>query len=155
MTVTLAGSPIDRPPLNMGRKENGALRRLYSTFATGWPGVGLLLMRLAVGFALVVRGWTTLWSGPLVTTAMMSAILAIAGLLLIVGLWTPVMGALVALIEIGETLTSWGDLWVYLLLGSMAGSLAMLGPGVWSIDARLFGWKRFEIPTRKYSSPRS
>ena len=110
-------------------------------------------MRLVVGFALVVRGWTTLWSGPPVTTAMMTAVLAIAGLLLIVGLWTPVMGTLVALIEIGEILTSAGDRWVYLLLGSMAGALAMLGPGVWSIDARLFGWKRVEVRERE-SRPR-
>ena len=26
----------------------------------------------------------------------------------------------------------------------MAGALAMLGPGRWSLDARLFGWKRIE-----------
>jgi uncharacterized membrane protein YphA (DoxX/SURF4 family) len=90
-----------------------------------------------------------------VITAMMCALLSIAGLLLIAGLWTPVMGTLVALIEIGEILTPAGDRWVHLLLGSMPAALAMLGPGVWSIDARLFGWKRFEIPTRKYSSPRS
>jgi putative oxidoreductase len=124
------------------------LRRLYSTFATGWPGVGLLLMRLVVGTALVLRGWTTLWSSPPVITAMMSAVLAIAGLLLIAGLWTPVMGSLVALIEIGEILTSAGDRWAHLLLGSMAAALAMLGPGVWSIDSRLFGWKRLEVRAR-------
>ena len=112
-------------------------------------------MRLVVGFALVVRGWTTLGSSPPAITAMISAVLAIAGLLLIVGLWTPVMGALVALNEIMKILTSGGDLWVYLLLGSMAVALAMLGPGVWSIDARLFGWKRVEVRSPKYSSPRS
>jgi hypothetical protein len=112
-------------------------------------------MRLVLGFALAVRGWTTLSSSPPVTTAMMCVVLAIAGLLLIVGLWTPVAGTLVALIEIGEILTSAGDRWVYLLLGSMAGALAMLGPGVWSIDARLFGWKRMEVPSRKYATPRS
>jgi len=27
--------------------------------------------------------------------------------------------------------------------------LAMIGPGVWSADARLYGWRRLEIPTRK------
>jgi hypothetical protein len=112
-------------------------------------------MRLALGFALGVRGWTTLSSSPPVATAMMCGGLVIAGLLLIVGLWTPVVGTLVALIGIGEILTSAGDRWVHLLLSSMAGGLAMLGPGVWSIDAHLFGWKRVEVPSPKYSTPRS
>ena len=31
------------------------LRRLYSTFAGGWPGIGLLLMRLVVGSVVLVR----------------------------------------------------------------------------------------------------
>jgi hypothetical protein len=111
-------------------------------------------MRLVIGVALVARGWV-LWSSPPVTASMMSAVLAVAGLLLTVGLWTPVMGILVALVEIGEVLTSAGDRWTPLLLGSMAGALAMLGPGVWSIDARLFGWKRVEVRARQYSPPRS
>jgi len=38
---------------------------------------------------------------------------------------------------------------VWLLLGTAAVALAMLGPGLWSIDARLFGWKRIEAPPRK------
>jgi uncharacterized membrane protein YphA (DoxX/SURF4 family) len=121
------------------------LRRLYSTFATGWPGVGLLLMRLVVGIALFARGWTTLWSSLTVTTAIMTAVLVIAGLFLVVGLWTPVMGTLVTLIEIAELLVSAGDPRVYLLQGAMGAALAMLGPGSWSIDARLFGWRRLEI----------
>ena len=32
------------------------MRRLYSTFAGGWPGTGLLLMRLVIGSVLIVRG---------------------------------------------------------------------------------------------------
>ena len=32
------------------------MRRLYSTFATGLPGVGLLIMRLVAGTVLVFRG---------------------------------------------------------------------------------------------------
>ncbi len=40
------------------------MRRLYSTFAGGWPGMGLLLMRLVVGSALIVGASSILWSGP-------------------------------------------------------------------------------------------
>jgi hypothetical protein len=35
-----------------------------------------------------------------------------------------------------------GDAWSQILLATTAAALAMLGPGVWSIDARLFGRKR-------------
>jgi hypothetical protein len=45
-----------------------------------------------------------------------------------------------------------GDKWVWLLLGTAGAALTMLGPGLWSIDARLFGWKRIETPPRKTNS---
>jgi hypothetical protein len=123
------------------------LRRLYSTFAGGWPGIGLLLMRLVLGSALVVRASSTVWSDPPINTTIMSLLLAGLGLLL-----TPVTGALVALLEIWQIGTVAGDRSVPILLGTISSALAMLGPGLWSIDARLFGWKRVEVPPRKSSS---
>ena len=126
------------------------LRRLYSTFAGGWPGAGLLLMRVVVGSVLVVRAGLRLWSDPPpISTTVTSAILLGAGILLIVGLWTPVAGTLVALVEALKILTLPGDRSLWFLLATMAGALAMLGPGLWSIDARLFGWKRVQAPPRR------
>jgi putative oxidoreductase len=40
------------------------------------------------------------------------------------------------------------DPWMHILLGILSAALAMLGPGAWSVDARLFGRKRIEIPQR-------
>ncbi len=128
------------------------MRRLYSTFAGGWPGTGLLLMRLVSGSALVVRAATTLWSIPPTHTTIMAGVLALCGILLIPGLWTPVAGTLVASIETLQIVMRTGDVWVLLLLGTIAGALAMLGPGLWSVDARLFGWKRVEVPSRRSGS---
>ena len=127
------------------------MRRLYSTFAGGWPGTGLLLLRLVAGSALVMRAGLALWSDPSMSATITSALLMAGGFLLIPGLWTPVVGALVALIEIWQLLTLHGDVWVLILLGTIAGSLAMLGPGLWSADARLFGWRRVEAPPRRSS----
>ncbi|RZU35537.1 hypothetical protein BDD14_5600 [Edaphobacter modestus] len=125
------------------------MRRLYSTFAGGWPGIGLLLMRVVLGASLLLRANSALWSNPDVSTTIISAFLTVFGLLLIPGLWTPLVGALVALLEILQIMTIGGDRWVTVLLGTIGCALAMLGPGLWSVDARLFGWKRVQPPPRK------
>ncbi len=109
-------------------------------------------MRLVIGSALVVRANIRLWSdAPPINVIVPSLLLMGMGILLIIGLWTPIAGALVALIELWKLLTLPGDRSVWLLLGSVGAALAMLGPGMWSVDARLYGWKRLEATPRKKS----
>ena len=76
-----------------------------------------------------------------------STLLALAGLLLMAGLWTPVVGALVAIVAMSELFTTAEPPVGRLLIATRAVALAMLGPGRLSIDARLFGWKRIDAPT--------
>jgi len=118
------------------------LRRLFSTFAPGAPGVGLLLLRVVAGVALIAPAIARLRAEapapPLIPVILGTG----SGTLLIAGLWTPVSGAMVALIEIWSALSQPGDPWTNVLLGAIGGALALLGPGAWSVDAKLFGWKR-------------
>jgi hypothetical protein len=109
-------------------------------------------MRLVLGASLLLRANSPLWSNHQVTTTLISAFLTGFGLLLIPGLWTPLVGALVALLEILQIMTIGGDRWVTVLLGTIGCALAMLGPGLWSVDARLFGWKRVQPSPRKISA---
>jgi putative oxidoreductase len=128
------------------------LRRLYSTFAGGWPGIGLLAMRLVVGVVLLARAGPTLWIDPPFHLTLVAASSAVSGLLLVAGLWTPVAGTVVAVIEISQILRVDEQPLISLLAGTIAAALAMLGPGRWSVDARLFGWKRIDPPVRSTSS---
>ena len=109
-------------------------------------------MRLVIGSALVVRAASRLWVDPPLNVTIVAVLSLAAGILLIAGLWTPVVGILVALIEVWKMIMLPGDKWVWLLLGTAGAALAMLGPGLWSIDARLFGWKRIETRPRKTNS---
>jgi hypothetical protein len=74
----------------------------------------------------------------------LQVVAACAGILLLVGLWTPVVGTLIAVVELWIALTHAGDPWIPIVLATLGGTAAMIGPGAWSIDARLFGRKHIE-----------
>ena len=70
---------------------------------------------------------------------------AIAGIFLLVGLWTPIASVVIALSEMGIALTSADQMQATILLATIGIALAFLGPGALSVDARLFGRKRLYL----------
>ncbi|HTZ49428.1 MAG TPA: hypothetical protein VMH20_17690 [Verrucomicrobiae bacterium] len=116
------------------------LQRLFSTFASGWPGAGLLLLRLATSASLsycAITGWK---AAPELSLIAPQLVGAGAGILLLAGLWTPLAGAVVVGAELW-TVISRGPALDMALLAALGAGLAMIGPGAWSLDARLFGRK--------------
>ena len=114
-------------------------------FPYGWPGRGLLLVRLAVGLILIHDGICALMGVPQRESIAIQEIAAIPGIFLLVGLWTPIAAAIVALSEIWIVLTGTDHPRGTILMATLGIAFAFLGPGALSIDARLFGRKRFDI----------
>lgn len=121
-----------------------SLQRLFSTFANGWPGVGLFLQRVLTAILLVRFGVIDLVGKPFSPSMIPQMIAGCAGILLVVGLWTPLVGTLIAVVELWIALIYVGDPWIPIVLATLGGTAAMIGPGAWSIDARLFGRKHIE-----------
>ena len=121
------------------------VQRLYSTFPCGLPGAGLVLLRVIVAIPLVHAG---LRAASLPAPVITEVVTAGAAILLLIGLWTPIAGALVAFAQLGLAWSHPPDPWTHVQFGVLGAALAMLGPGGCSVDARLFGRKQIQIPQR-------
>lgn len=121
------------------------MQRMYSTFADRWPGVGLLLQRVTVAVVLVWSCASRL-AGTSLSISMIPHILgACAATLFVIGLWTPFVGTLIAVIELWIAVTRIGDPWLSVVLATVGATAAMLGPGAFSVDARLYGRRHLEV----------
>lgn len=117
-------------------------------FPNGWPGKGLLILRGLVSAILLYDGVAALaWQlhGLEITLLILAALMS---LLFLIGLWTPLIGLSIAILEILIALVGAMDPRCTFLLVGICLSIAMLGPGVWSIDSVLYGRKRLRIEDR-------
>ena len=113
-------------------------------FPTGQPGLALLLVRMALGVMLMDG-----LSGRLAQLGSVWFLLApgALALALCLGFLTPVVCVLSILLQVTTFLTAGGAIeavHVCAVLNSVA--LAMLGPGGYSLDARLFGRRQVVFP---------
>ena len=122
------------------------MQRLFWTFAGGWPGVGLLIQRMTTGALLFYCAAIGLSRTSQPAEVAPAIIGAAAGVLLLFGLWTPLAGTLIAVVEIWNVFTHSPNPFISVTVAVLGATLAMIGPGAWSIDARLFGRKHIDTP---------
>ena|SRR5687768_8560152 len=120
------------------------MQRIFSTFPDGWPGCGLLLLRVAGSVPLFVIGLSKLWGESTDVLLWVRLISCVSGALLLTGFWTPFAAALEAVLSAMFALHGAFEP-LYLMHTAIGISLVMLGPGYWSIDARLYGRKRIDL----------
>jgi putative oxidoreductase len=120
------------------------VRHLFSSFPNGLQGKGLLLLRLTLAGGLFGDAAMRLHD-PSFTLILPALGEALTGALLLVGLWTPIVALLVCALQLGMLLATHGTIELHLLLAAIGVCLALMGPGAWSIDARLFGRRRVDI----------
>jgi putative oxidoreductase len=101
----------------------------------------LLILRFATGLSLATVAHV---AGDPAHTASLLARCVVGGVavLIWIGLWTPLAALAGAAIQIIVIIFGHEFNLSFLILVAVCLSLAMLGPGAWSFDARLFGRKR-------------
>lgn len=125
-----------------------SVQRLFSIFPSGWPGRGLLILRIAAGSLLLVQGVARSIPDARAAAIVTAGIGTAAGLLMLIGLWTPMSCLLAVVAESWLLFANCVATRPAILLISISAAVAMLGPGSWSIDAILFGRRRLDVHYR-------
>ena len=120
------------------------VQRLFSTFANGWPGAGLLIQRVVAAVVFLDFAISRILFKTQIIPALPELIGAIAGFFLLIGLWTPLSGTVLAAASAYLLLTEPDARMILALLAVLGVTLAMIGPGAWSLDARIFGRKHID-----------
>jgi uncharacterized membrane protein YphA (DoxX/SURF4 family) len=141
------------------REREGPLRRLFSSFPGGEPGIGLLLLRAAIGGSASAMGVLYL-SGlsprdPLLWTVVASTLI-LSGVALVIGFMAPLASLFVGFCASGIVLSRVptppfsvvGARLIALIIVIVAIGIALLGPGAYSVDGYLFGRREIVIKPR-------
>jgi uncharacterized membrane protein YphA (DoxX/SURF4 family) len=129
------------------------LVRWFPDFPGGPAGLGLLIGRVALGLIFIVQGrFCLIERDP--TMWLLGAVSSLLGLFLALGFLTPVAGILgmigrllIWLTIIPDCSSSLGHSdYALFLMGVLIVEVLLVGPGAYSIDARIFGRREIVIP---------
>jgi uncharacterized membrane protein YphA (DoxX/SURF4 family) len=129
------------------------LRWLYRTFPRGLPGIGLLVLRLAIGATLAIEASSCMLDAQgLKPEVWLLSLLALGiGTSLVLGFLTQLVAGVSALASAAVYLyhPAWASSFLNLSSFDTVGvvlAIALLGPGAISLDAYFFGRRKIVIP---------
>jgi hypothetical protein len=126
------------------------MQRLFSIFPTGAVGVALVILRFSAAAALVGYGI----QHPFFAISLTLIALALPAGALCVGFLTPLTAGIGCVIEVAAFLRSTDQMAFPIVLSILNTAAAgMLGPGAYSLDARLFGRRIVRFSTRARLDP--
>ena len=133
------------------------MQKFFSAFPGGWPGLGLLLLRALVGVTLIAQTLTYIGSTRLsILSWLLAAIVLASASCLLAGFMTPIMAIVIG---IGAIVLAFSNIFgtnqILINVIVLTTVIALLGPGAFSIDARMFGRREILIPNAsRHSSSR-
>ena len=119
-------------------------------FPQGGPGIGLLLLRIAAAgmFALNLTHQFNFSSNALYWSV--ALLIALISLSLLLGFLTTILTIIACIVAVANLLLADEPIdAVYILSILTSAALFFLGPGAYSVDARLFGLQVTVVPPRK------
>ena len=137
----IAGFIVSSEQIEFSGKGDTHLQRFFSSFPDRWRGFGLLLLRVLVAVSVIVQTIAYLRAAETVAGWSIVALLLASAACLLLGFVTPVAAVLIGL----TSLYPLQDLEIVVL----AIVIALLGPGAFSIDARMFGRREILIPVTR------
>ena len=127
------------------------MQRLFSIFPTGMAGAALVVLRSVVAIT-VIADTSTSRRSFLSSEPVFDVFVGLISLCLFLGFLTPYCAALSGLLEFGLLMTTVTSNHLQLGMSALTASAGMaLGPGAYSLDARLFGRQLIKIPPGRNS----
>jgi len=113
-------------------------------FPAGAPGIALLILRISLAAAIWHAGSDCI---PLSLTTLVCVVMAAQSLLLSLGFLTPIVSVVCCIFQIATLFLAGHPEWHFVILSSLnAVAISLLGPGAYSLDARLFGLRVIVLP---------